>query len=109
MFRTFRGGQSGGWRITSISPVTGEPLAFMPALSVTDSEAIALPLVPSRNAWRLVGVASSLRYTERAEKQQLTAVQGRPRPAGSNQRGADPDPQVAGLVGSDPGRAPQDI
>ena len=81
MFRTFRGGQSGGWRITSISPVMGEPLAFMPALSVTDSEAIALPLVPSRSAWRLVGVASSLRYTERAEKQQLTAVQaglGRP-------------------------------
>src|SRR3954465_4469509 len=75
MFRTFRGGQSGGWRITSISPVMGEPLAFMPALSVTDSEAISLPLVPSRNAWRLVGVASSLRYTERAEKQQLTAVQ----------------------------------
>src|SRR3954449_13491889 len=75
MFRTFRGGQSGGWRITSISPVMGEPLAFMPALSVTDSEAIALPLVPSRQAWRLVGVASSLRYTERAEKQQLNAVQ----------------------------------
>ncbi|WP_368507095.1 chlorite dismutase family protein [Bradyrhizobium lupini] len=75
MFRTFRGGQSGGWRITSISPVTGEPLAFMPTLSVTDSEAIALPLVPSRNAWRLVGVASSLRYTERPEKQHLTSVQ----------------------------------
>src|SRR5438270_821866 len=75
MFRTFRGGQSGGWRITSISPVTGEPLPFMPALSVTDSEAIALPLVPSRNAWRLVGVASSLRYTERGEKEQLTAMQ----------------------------------
>ena len=81
MFRTFRGGQSGGWRVTSIAPVTGEPLAFMPALSVIDSESVALPLVPSRNAWRLVGVASYLRYTERAEKQQLVAVQaglGRP-------------------------------
>jgi chlorite dismutase len=75
MFRTFRGGQSGGWRVTSISPVTGEPLPFMPALSITDSGAISLPLVPSRNAWRLVGTASTLRYTERAEKQQLTAVQ----------------------------------
>ena len=75
MFRTFRGGHSGGWRVTSMSAVTGEPLPFMPALSVTDSEAIALPLVPSRNAWRLVGVASSLRYTERPEKQQLVAVQ----------------------------------
>jgi chlorite dismutase len=47
----------------------------MPALSVTDSDAVSLPLVPSRNSWRLVGVASSLRYTERAEKQQLNAVQ----------------------------------
>jgi hypothetical protein len=78
MFRTFRGGQSGGWRVISISPVTGEPLPFMPALSVTDSEAVALPLVPSRNAWRLVGVASTLRYTERAEMQQLTAAQAGP-------------------------------
>jgi chlorite dismutase len=34
-----------------------------------------LPLVPSRNAWRLAGVASTLRYTERAEKEQLAAVQ----------------------------------
>jgi hypothetical protein len=58
-----------------MSPVTGEPLPFVPALSVTDSEAVSLPLVPSRHAWRLVGVASSLRYTERAEKQQLNAVQ----------------------------------
>jgi chlorite dismutase len=75
MFRTFRGGQSGGWRVTSISPVTGEPLPFMQALSVVDSDAVALPLVPWRNAWRLVGVPSHLRYTERAEKQQLTAVE----------------------------------
>ncbi|MFT4121589.1 chlorite dismutase family protein [Bradyrhizobium sp.] len=75
MFRTFRGGHSGGWRVTSISPVTGEPLPFMPALSVTDSEAVALPMVPSRNAWRLAGVPSYLRYTERAEQQQLGAVQ----------------------------------
>jgi chlorite dismutase len=75
MFRTFRGSQSGGWRITSIMPVTGAPLPMMPALSVTDSDAVSLPLVPSRNAWRLVGVGSSLRYTERTEKQQLVAVQ----------------------------------
>ncbi|OAF06412.1 chlorite dismutase [Bradyrhizobium centrolobii] len=75
MFRTFRGGHSGGWRITSMSPVTGEPLPFVPALSVTDSDAVSLPLVPSRNSWRLVGVASYLRYTERAETEQLTAVQ----------------------------------
>lgn len=64
-----------------MSPVTGEPLPFMPALSVIDGNAVSLPLVPSRNAWRLVGVPSTLRYTERAEKQQLVSVQaglGRP-------------------------------
>ena len=75
MFRTFRGGQSGGWRVTSMSPVTGEPLPFMPALSVIDGNAVALPLVPSRNAWRLVGVPSHLRYTERFEKQTLVGAQ----------------------------------
>lgn len=58
-----------------MSSVTGEPLPFMPALSVIDGNAVSLPLVPSRNAWRLVGVPSTLRYTERAEKQQLVAVQ----------------------------------
>jgi Chlorite dismutase len=75
MFTTFRGGHSGGWRVTSISPVKGDPLPFMPALSVVDSESVALPLVPSRNSWRLVGVASYLRYTERGEKEQLVAVE----------------------------------
>ena len=75
MFKTFRGGQTGGWRVTAISAVTGEPLPFVPALSVTGGEAVSLPLVPSRNAWRLVGVPSSLRYTERPEKQQLESVQ----------------------------------
>lgn len=81
MFTTFRGGQSGGWRVTSISPVRGHPLPFMPALSVVGSEAVSLPLVPSRNAWRLVGVPSDLRYTDRAEKEQLAAAEpelGRP-------------------------------
>ena len=32
MFTTFRGGQSGGWRIASIAPVKGEALALVPAL-----------------------------------------------------------------------------
>jgi chlorite dismutase len=58
-----------------MSPVTGEPLPFMPALSVIDGDAVSLPLVPSRNAWRLVGVPSHLRYTERFEKQKLVGAQ----------------------------------
>ena len=74
MFTTFRGGQSGGWRITALVPVKGEPLAPMRSLSVIHAAAIALPLVPSPNAWRLAGVASHLRYVERAEKTRLAEV-----------------------------------
>jgi chlorite dismutase len=81
MFTTFRGGQSGGWKVTSLGRVKGEPLASVPALSVVHSAAIALPLLPSQTSWRLAGVASHLRYTERAEKVLLEAAQaglGRP-------------------------------
>ena len=75
MFTTFRGGQSGGWRVTRTAPVKGEALAAMPALSITRSASIALPILPSATAWRLVGVTSHLRYVEHAEKEQLTATQ----------------------------------
>ncbi|WP_426436698.1 chlorite dismutase family protein [Bradyrhizobium genosp. P] len=74
MFTTFRGGQSGGWKVTSVARVKGETLPKVAALSISASEAIALPLLPSQTSWRLAGVASHLRYTERAEKEQLAAV-----------------------------------
>src|ERR1700737_4926856 len=75
MFTTFRGGQSGAWQVTSLSPVKGASLPEMPRLSIIHGEAIALPLIPSQSSWRLAGVASHLRYTERAEKTALGAVQ----------------------------------
>lgn len=75
MFTTFRGGQSGAWQVTSLSPVKGASLPAMPRLSIIHGEAIALPLIPSQSSWRLAGVASHLRYTERAEKTALGAVQ----------------------------------
>src|SRR5207244_5277861 len=75
MFTTFRGGQSGAWRITLNSAVKGEGLAAVPALSITQSEAIALPILPSATSWRLAGTASHLRYVEKAEKEQLAEKQ----------------------------------
>jgi chlorite dismutase len=81
MFTTFRGGQSGAWRITSLAPVKGEPLPPVNSLSVVHSEAIALPLLPSPTSWRLAGVTSHARYVERTEKALLEEVQaglGRP-------------------------------
>jgi chlorite dismutase len=75
MFTTFRGGQSGGWRVTSLGQVKGETLAAVRCLSIIKAAAIALPLLPSQTSWRLAGVTSHLRYVERAEKTQLEAVQ----------------------------------
>ena len=75
MFTTFRGGQSGGWRVTSIARVKGETLPRVAALSVIQGEAIALPLLPSATSWRLAGVTSHARYVERSEKEALAAVQ----------------------------------
>jgi chlorite dismutase len=75
MFTTFRGGQSGAWRVTLVSPVKGEALASVPALSITHSASIALPILPSVTSWRVAGVASHVRYVERGEKEQLSAVQ----------------------------------
>jgi chlorite dismutase len=81
MFTTFRGGNSGAWQVSSLSPVTGETLPPVPSLSVTHATAISLPLLPSPTSWRLAGVASHVRYVERSEKTALVAVQaglGRP-------------------------------
>ena len=77
MFTVFRGGQSGAWRVTRLAPVKGAGLARTPALSSVYSASIALPILPALTSWRVAGVASHVRYTERAEKEQLTAVQPR--------------------------------
>jgi chlorite dismutase len=81
MFTIFRGGQSGTWRVTRLASVKGEPLPPARSLSVSRSDAITLPLLPSQNSWRLAGVASHVRYLERTEREKLTAAQaaiGRP-------------------------------
>jgi chlorite dismutase len=81
MFTIFRGGRSGAWRVTRFAPVRGAALSPTPALSVVHSLSIALPMLPSPTSWRLAGVASHLRYTERDEKKRLDGVRaeiGRP-------------------------------
>jgi len=77
MFTIFRGGQSGGWQVTSLSPIRGKSLPPVRALAVVKSAAIALPLLPSQTSWRVAGVESHARYVERAEKIQLEEVQAR--------------------------------
>ena len=73
MFTIFRGGHSGAWRVTRFGPVRGASLSPTPALSVVHSLTITLPILPSSTSWRLAGVASHLRYTERDEKKRLDA------------------------------------
>ncbi|HYS91167.1 MAG TPA: chlorite dismutase family protein [Bradyrhizobium sp.] len=75
MFTTFRGGQTGAWRITALQPVKGDALPPVTAISITSGAAIALPLLPSQTSWRVAGVAGHLRYAERAEKVKLEEVQ----------------------------------
>ena len=75
MFTTFRGGQSGAWRITLNAAVKGDGLSAVPALSITQSDAIALPILPSATSWRLAGTASYVRYVEKAEKTLLAEKQ----------------------------------
>ena len=81
MFTVFRGGKSGAWRVTRFAPVKGAALSPTPSIAVVHSLSIALPMLPSATSWRLAGVASHLRYTERDEKKRLDAVRaeiGRP-------------------------------
>jgi len=75
MFTTFRGGQSGTWRVTLNSAVKGDGLAAVPALAVTQSASIALPLLSSGTSWRLAGAISHARYVEKGEKAQLAEKQ----------------------------------
>jgi hypothetical protein len=71
----FTAGQSGAWRIQSITAVAGPPLPPAPRLAVT-AAAEAPP-----GAWTLTGTTSNTRYATRAEMGQLAARQeglGRP-------------------------------
>ena len=110
MFTTFRGGQSGAWRVTRPRPVKGDGAG-------TDAGAVGRPFAVDRAAdpalaappggWPASPAMS--RYVERAEKEQLVAVQaalGRPE---ATSRGADPDQEIRGVVGTDAGRAAADF
>lgn len=74
---SFVGGDSGLWRVLSVSAVRGDALSPVPFLNVC---AVADGELPSGN-WRLEGLISNLRYATRAEVASLRAVQeglGRP-------------------------------
>ncbi len=73
MFTVFSGGESGQWRIVSLSPAAGERLAPAKFLSIDAS--LQIGLSGSESPWQLTGVASYVRYVERPEKIALTSNQ----------------------------------
>lgn len=73
---TFAGGGIGAWKVTGITPVTGEGLPSAERLDVAPGGAV-LPAA----AWSLKGITSNERYVTRPEKSELAARQeglGRP-------------------------------
>jgi chlorite dismutase len=67
---SFVGGKQGSWRVTEMMACCGEDLSPVDGVDVLSSFAS----VPNA-AWQLRGVVSNLRYAEKAEVQQLQAIQ----------------------------------
>jgi len=94
MFTTFRGGRPGqNGEITALSPVKGDALPPVTAISITSGAAIRVAAAGIAKPRRVAEWASHLRYAERAEKVKLEK-----RRAGLGRRGhlrgADPDPEI---------------
>ncbi len=71
----FTAGDSGDWRITAVTGVSGPPLPVAPRLAVTTGGP------PPPGTWTLTGTTSNARYATRSEMGQLAARQeglGRP-------------------------------
>jgi len=74
----FIAGNSGKWRVLSVSPVRGQPLDFASHIEVTSAENSARG---ASEVWRLEGQISNLRYATRGELKALRSKQeplGRP-------------------------------
>jgi len=69
---SFIAGTQGAWRIESIDAVVGESLPSADRLEVVESPSVSSSVHP---AWVLSGVASNVRYTNRAEVDVLNEKQ----------------------------------
>jgi len=73
----FTGGNEGDWKVTKMHFLKGEPLDKVEFIKRSSSSLIQ----SNEGIWTLKGIVSNLRYTEKAEKEKLVAVQedlGRP-------------------------------
>jgi chlorite dismutase len=69
---SFIGGTQGSWRVTGVTPVTGESLPIVTRLQIFNAAAHTLQLPAS---WILQGFTSNVRYAERQEITELRAKQ----------------------------------
>jgi chlorite dismutase len=67
----FIGGHIGQWEVVRIQSVKGESIDVVPKLQIENSTA----LKSTKGIWSLRGFSSNVRYTEKAEKEQLHAIQ----------------------------------
>lgn len=67
----FIGGNFGEWEVTSMHTIVGNPIQMASHLRVIQSTMVK----ESQGIWTLKGFRSNLRYTEKHEKEQLTAIQ----------------------------------
>jgi len=67
---TFRGGDTGRWRVTEMEAIAGEPLPGARRLAIASGPDI--PADPQA-AWALRGITSNERYVDRAERSQIVA------------------------------------
>ncbi len=74
----FIGGDSGEWKLRNMQLLKGEPLEMVEYLSKVPGSLEK----SEQGIWALKGIISNLRYTVKAEKEQLVAIQedlGRPK------------------------------
>lgn len=74
----FVGDDTGEWEVTSMVALKGDPIARVSHLKRVSSTIVE----PKKGIWTLKGMVSNLRYTEKADKEKLVAIQedlGRPK------------------------------
>ncbi len=80
-FFDFVGGPNGHWKVLTMDTVIGHPLLPIARLSVLPHNGQQ----PNEGLWCLTGFTSNVRYAEKDEKDQLTAIQaGLGRPTATN-------------------------
>ena len=67
----FIGGESGQWEVIKIETITGEPIETVSHININESTLSKI----NYGIWTLKGFRSNLRYTEKEEKEKLTAIQ----------------------------------